>query len=118
MYSGEQFKIDYLDYNFDQLLLERNNPLISSNEKYLNWKNMYIKDTFANYNKLTGLLKDFPNDNYSITKVNNTTKYIYKYSNPTFVESLNLEIKTLLVNQKKLYKHFIQFIEFLNVSNF
>jgi len=114
MYSEEQFKIDYLDYNFDQLLLERNNPLISSNEKYLLWKNMYIKDTLVNYNKLIELLKNFSNDNYSITKVNNTTKYIYKYSNPSFVESINLEIKELLTTQRKLYKHFTDFIEFLN----
>jgi hypothetical protein len=117
MYSGEQFKKDYLDYNFDEMLLDRNNPLITSNEKYLCWKNMYIKDTLDNYNKLNELLKNFSDDNYSITKMNNTTKYIYKYSNPSFVDSINLEIKTVLTSQRKLYKHFINFIEFLNSSS-
>ena len=117
MYSGEQFKKDYLDYNFDEMLLQRNNPLVTSNEKYLYWKNMYLKDTFANYSRLTQLLADFSNDNYSVTKMNNTTKYIYKYSNPSVMNTFNLEIKTLLATQKKLYQHFVSFIEFLNSTN-
>lgn len=117
MYSGDQFKKDYLDYNFDEMLLERNNPLVTSNEKFLFWKNMYLKDTLDNYNRLTKLLADFSNDNYSVTRVNNTTQYIYTYSNQNVMSTFNLEIKSLLATQKKMFKHFVEYIEFLNSSN-
>lgn len=116
MYSKDQFKSEFMDYNFDEMLLERNNPLINSNEKYLYWKNMYLKDTMNNYEKFTNLLENFSNNNYSISKTNNTTKHIFKYINPITSETINTEIKTLLVVQRQIYKHFIDYINFLNNS--
>jgi hypothetical protein len=116
MYSKDQFKLEFMDYNFDEMLLERNNPLINSTDQYLCWKNMYLKDTMANYIEFTKLLENFTNNNYSISKTNNTTKHIYKYINPIISETINTELKTILVVQRKLYNHFIDYINFLNNS--
>ena len=44
----EEFKTDFIDINFDEILLQNNNPLINSNV-YTNVKQKYFDETFYNY---------------------------------------------------------------------
>ena len=44
----EEFKTDFIDVNFDEILLQNNNPLINSNV-YTNVKQKYFDETFYNY---------------------------------------------------------------------
>jgi len=113
MYTLSQFEENYIKVHFDDLLLERNNKMVNSNEHYLKWKMTYLNETKNNYNRLKTLLTTLETK-YSLNISNNTTRKTFKFINENTLESTNNEIKQILVDQKKMYTHFINHIQFLN----
>jgi hypothetical protein len=114
LYTTDEFKEQFSKTDFDNYLIEQNNSLVNSNEYYLQYKNTYIETTKNNYNTYTKLLDKYNTltNNYTIT----SNKYIYQVIDNKKYDSLNMEIKTLVEEQKKLFNNFIHYIEFLNTS--
>jgi len=113
LYCCDTFKCDFLDCNFDNMLIEEDNELLNSNEHYIDYKNEYIKQTNINHKKLDKLLKKFNILNNFYTKTCDC-KYVYHFIDNHTKEKLNNEIKNIHLYQRKLYTNFINHIEFLN----
>ena len=69
----------FININFDNILLEENNPLINSKEFYLNYKKIYFNETNKNYSKflrINSQLQRLNNTIYKITIINWCHDYI------------------------------------------
>ena len=81
----------YININFDEILLENNNNLLNSEEFYLMYKKDYFDQTsknFEKYKKWEAELKELTNFN-----VSTSTKYKYVYTDVTKVEYLKQVLK-------------------------
>lgn len=104
----EQFIAD-----FDQLLLDQNNPVINSYEQYGQYKDNYLKLTEKNwlqYEKINNELQGLKNY-YTNPKTN---RFVYKYIDHDKLNKLNLELKNIVIEQRKHHQNFLNFIMILN----
>jgi len=110
----EEFKTDFIDVNFDEILLQNNNPLINSNV-YTNVKQKYFDETFYNYREykmhLTEL--DVIVTNKEVKK--SDTKIIYNFTNLELENELKSKLKKILIRQRNAKSNFINYI---NHNNF
>lgn len=113
IYEIDNFKKKFIDFDFDEILLESNNEYINSNEHYLNFKNKYMLDTNSNYIKLKDILSKFNILNNFYTK-SNDNKYTYHYFDNVLKEDYNIKIKKIYIKQKELYSNFYNHLIFLN----
>ena len=118
MYSVETFKTMYIDYTFDNPLLDQNNTLINSNQFYLDIKNNYLKQTQINFNKFKELHNDYTilNNNHTIKCIDNLTTHYYKFINTDNLQNTLYQLKVLLKEQKYLFDNFINYIAFISSS--
>jgi len=104
----------YININFDEILTENNNLLVSSEEMYLKYKKKYFDETHTNYK----LFKDFSTqlkileNNQGYT--NNNNRYLYVYKDITKIEELKLNIKNIVVAQNTLLNNFNHYVNLLN----
>jgi hypothetical protein len=102
----------YININFDEILLENNNNLLNSEEFYLMYKKDYFDQTsenFEKYKKWEAELKELTNFN-----VSKSTKYKYVYTDITKVEYLKQVLKNLIIDQNKLLDNFHHYVTLLN----
>lgn len=108
------FEMSYINVNFDNILIEDNNPIVNSESLYLQFKKQYFEQTYDNYDlfkRLTNELRDIEgNEGHSISG----NKYSYIFNDITKIESLRLTIKNIVISQEKLYNNFYQYITLLN----
>lgn len=118
--SNINFYSEYININFDEILLENNNNLLTSEEFYLTYKKEYFDQTSNNFEKfkivndelqqLTNLNVPFKTNDES----SSTTKYKYVYTDFTRYEYLKQEVKNLIISQNKLLDNFYHYITLLN----
>lgn len=104
----DQFIVD-----FDQLLLDQNNPVINSYEQYGKYKESYLQLTQKNwlqYEKLNKELESLKNY-YSNPSKN---RFVFKFIDHNKLNDLNLQVKTIILEQRKHYQNFLNFIVTLN----
>ena len=102
----------YININFDEILLENNNNLLNSEEFYLMYKKDYFDQTsenFEKYKKWEAELKELTNFN-----VSKSNKYKYVYTDITKVEYLKQVLKNLIIDQNKLLDNFHHYVTLLN----
>lgn len=119
MYSLLNFKENFQNTNFDNILNEQNNNIVNSNRHYINIKNNYLLDTQNNYDKLVNLINEynFLTNNYKKIQINeNLIRHYYSIIDNNKLNQLNQQIKDIFETQKSNYSHFINYINFLNGS--
>lgn len=112
LYDENQFKQTFLDFDFDNILIQTNNELINSNDLYLKYKAEYLHTTQENLNKyikLYSVLKQLSN-NYIIEN----NKYSYTVIDTLEYNNINKDIKSLIIEQRQLFNNFMKYIQFLN----
>jgi hypothetical protein len=104
----------YININFDEILTENNNLLVSSEEMYLKYKKKYFDETHKNYK----LFKDFSTELKILENdqgyTNNNNRYLYVYKDITKIEELRLNIKNIVVAQNTLLYNFNHYVNLLN----
>jgi hypothetical protein len=112
LYNQEQFKETFLNFDFDNILIQHNNSLINSNESYLQYKKEYLNNTQDNLEKYTKLYNSFKNlyNNYVI----NNNKYSYTFVDKNEYNKINKDLKGVLIEQRQLYNNFMTYIQLLN----
>jgi hypothetical protein len=104
----------YININFDQILTENNNSLVSSEEMYLKYKKKYFDETHNNYKLFTDYsteLKTLENDQ---GYTNNGNRYLYVYKDITKIEKLRLNVKNIIIAQNTLLYNFNHYVNLLN----
>jgi hypothetical protein len=106
------FYSQYININFDEILLENNNNLVNSEEFYLTYKKEYFDQTSQNFEKY----KNFDNELKDLINFNSSepTKYKYVYTDLNRVEFLKQQLKNLIIAQNKLLDNFHHYITLLN----
>lgn len=107
------FYTRFININFDEQLMENNNPLVNSQDIYLNYKNEYINTSLNNFNDYKKYNKIYSGLNE--TDINNTSnKYIFVYKNVKLIEETKQKIKNIIIEQEKLLQNFQHYIDLLN----
>lgn len=108
------FHSRYININFDEILTENNNLLVSSEEMYLKYKKKYFDETHKNYK----LFKDFSTELKILENdqgyTNNNNRYLYVYKDITKIEELRLNIKNIVISQNTLLYNFNHYVNLLN----
>lgn len=108
-FHGDFFK------NFDELLLETDNPLINSQEHYTDYKQEYLKISYDNFNQYENLISEYKKFN-NIYDTISPTKIIYTYVDEDKKTQLYKEMTQLIISQRKLYNNFMNYINHLNTN--
>lgn len=108
------FKSDFMEIDFDDILIKNNNHLVNSYKHYIKYKNEYLDlafNTFMRYQKSALELSKL----YEMQRIQlSPSKVIYTYINASRVRSLQATINTIIVNQRERLANFMSYIETLN----
>jgi hypothetical protein len=106
------FKVDFINIDFDNKLLENNNPLLNSQQHYIAFKQRYIKDTLSNSKKYTALKGELEQlENMSSYT---DTKFVHVYIDDNKVSAIKQSIKNIILHQRVLLSNFLNYIDYLN----
>lgn len=103
----------FININFDNILLETNNPLVNSKDFYLNYKRTYFDQTNKNYSKFLRINAELQKLKQLQYKILNN-KYYYTYLDQKQLESLKNELKLIIISQKESFNNFKHYVETLN----
>lgn len=108
------FTKEFLLYDFDKLLVEKNNPLINSRKYYISYKQNYIKQTKANLQQFKNIKNEFDKLIKTEFQKPSDTSYLYCYIDNNRKTELQNELKVLIQKQRKNVKILIEHINILN----
>lgn len=112
MLTSIDFKREFI-IDFDSLLTQTNNPLINSDEHYLQYKQRYIKNAKDAQKRFTQLCKEIQVIQQT-QKINvSYCKFQYTFSQDELSEKMN-ELKAIISQQRKALLNFLNHIQFLN----
>lgn len=109
------FYSQYININFDEILIESNNHLINSQNVYLTYKQKYFDDSLKNYE----LFKQYKGELERLQKSENITlpnKYIFVYKDTQIIEQTKQNLKNVVLSQEKLLNNFHHYITLLNTN--
>jgi hypothetical protein len=108
------FQKEFIDIPFDTLLEQHNSSLINSNDLYLNYKQLYLKQTRENYeiykNQNT-ILQDLRNINFSSNE--NNTKFNFTFIDNNQYQKQKQNVKNIILKQRDLYNRFDHYVNVL-----
>ena len=113
MIGDIDFKKEFLNIDFDSVLIDHDNPLINSYEYYIQYKQKYILETKKNfdaYQKLTKEYKKYKNQYQSPSN----NRLVFSYRDEENVAYLSQQIKKLIVDQRKILSNFQHYVSHLN----
>lgn len=103
----------FININFDNILLETNNPLVNSKDFYLSYKKTYFDQTNKNYSKFLRINAELQKQKQLQYNISNN-KYYYTYLDQKQLDSLKNELKIIIISQKELFNNFKHYVETLN----
>lgn len=112
------FHSQYINIDFDKILIDNNNPLINSEDVYLNFKKQYFDETIVAYKEFQQLSKQLDELHESGGYKHNEkrTKHIFVYIDTEKIESLKIQIKKLYMIQEKRFSNFYNYVTLLNTN--
>lgn len=103
----------FININFDNILLETNNPLVNSKDFYLSYKKTYFDQTNKNYSKFLRINAELQKQKQLQYNISNN-KYYYTYLDQKQLDYLKNELKIIIISQKELFNNFKHYVETLN----
>lgn len=108
------FQKEFINIPFDTLLEQHNPHLINSNDLYLNYKQLYLKQTRENFeifNKENTILQNLQNIHSSSNE--NNTKFNFTFIDNTNYQQQKQIVKNIILKQRELYNHFDHYVNVL-----
>lgn len=109
------FYSQYININFDEILMESNNHLINSQNVYLIYKQQYFEESLKNYE----LFKKYKTELERLQKSETITlpnKYLFVYKDTQVIEQTKQNLKNVVISQEKLLNNFHHYITLLNTN--
>jgi len=108
------FKSKFLNCEFDNILINKNNPLINSYDIYIQYKQKYIINTRKNFDLYQQLIKEYTN----LKNMQYQTPYknvvIYTFIPDEKLDELSFKIINLIKEQQTNFDNFMHYINYLN----
>lgn len=110
------FYSKYINIDFDKILIDNNNPLVNSEQIYINYKKQYLDETILAYISFQELSEKLSKlqETGGYKQNSKGTKFVFVYIDNEIVESLKLQIKKLYMTQEKRFSNFYDYITLLN----
>lgn len=111
------FYSQYININFDEILIENDNELVTSQRVYLDFKREYFDKSMINYNnfkKYSSELEEMQDDNNQVQQVG--TRYTYIWKDRNLIEQKRKQIKNIVIEQERLLNNFHHYITLLNAN--
>jgi hypothetical protein len=114
-YNINEFKRNFLLYDFDNELIERNID-INNNTYYLERKREYISLTKKNCDILLELINDYNKiiNNFTTNTSDKVETFKYTYIDYEYLDSINTKIKQIYTEQHKLFNNILSSIKMLS----
>jgi len=109
------FYSQYININFDEILMESNNHLINSQNVYLVYNQQYFDESSKNYE----LFKKYKTELERLQKSETITlpnKYLFVYKDTQVIEQTKQNLKNVVLSQEKLLNNFHHYITLLNTN--
>jgi hypothetical protein len=107
---------EFIATNFDDILLQNDNPLINSDEYYIKYKQCYMDDARTNlleYETLTNELRRL--QEIKLVALSDS-KVIYTFVNDVTIQGLKSKRKDLVVKQRQKLTNLLLYIDRLNMD--
>lgn len=114
--SLDDFSMLYINFDFDKLLIDNDNPYINDNNFYLNYKNAYINLSKTNFLTLQSIISNIHYHNTFNIPIEKDNIIIFN-QNEDSISQLNhfkFLYKQLLISQQIQFDNFIKYIDNLN----
>lgn len=99
--------------NFDQLLIDCNNPIINSFDKYGKYKKEYLEFTQESITKYNNLILEL--NKIKPPMENNASKFFFTFVDTEMVTNIKNQIKGVILQQKQYFNKFVNYI--INLNN-
>lgn len=112
----DDFSTLYINFDFDKLLIDNDNPYINDNNVYLNYKNAYINLSKTNFLTLQSLLSNINYHNTFNIPIENNNIIIFNQKEDSISQLNHFKFlyKQLLISQQIQFDNFIKYIDNLN----
>lgn len=115
--SPTDFYNQYINFDFDKLLIDNDNQYINDNNYYLSYKNSYLISSKDNYSTLQSLIYEInslSSFNSSVNIDSNIILFNSNISNLLLFNKYKFIYKQLIISQRLLFDNFIEYIKNLN----
>jgi len=112
------FHSKYINIDFDKILIDNINPLVNSEDVYLNFKKQYFDETVLAYKEFQELSKSL-NELQELGGYKHNskrTKHLFVYIDTEKIERLKIQIKNLYITQEKRFSNFYNYVILLNTN--
>lgn len=110
------FENKFITAGFDDILLDANNSLINSEKHYISYKQTYIQNAVKNLENYKSLVEKITDlEECQLSKTSNS-KVVYTYIDTDHLNELNQQAKDSLLQQRRLYDQFVNYIHHLNTN--
>lgn len=109
------FENEFLNIDFDGILIRNDNPLVNSFDHYIQYKNKYVeeaKSAQSAFIQLTNELDSIQNQSY--IKNESSTKIRFQNVDQDVVNGLKHRRKEIVSHQRYLLEQFLHYIDTLN----
>jgi len=116
--SLTDFYNQFINFDFDKLLIDNDNQYINDNHYYLSYKNSYLNSSNDNYTALKSLISEiesFSSYNCSINIESNIILFNSNISNLSTFNNYKFIYKQLILSQRLLFDNFIEYIKNINI---
>ena len=116
--SPTDFYNQYINFDFDKLLIDNDNQYINDNNYYLSYKNSYLISSKINHSTLESLISEMnslSSFNSSINIDSNIILFNSNISNLLLFNKYKFIYKQLIISQRLLFDNFIEYIKNLNI---
>ncbi len=112
------FHSQYINFDFDKILIDNNNHLINSEDVYLNFKKQYFNETvlaYKEFQELSKLLNELQESGGYKQNLKGT-KHLFVYIDEEKIENLKIQIKKIYITQEKRFSNFYNYVILLNTN--
>lgn len=111
------YREKFIDYNFDNLLIQNNNHLANSYEYYIKPKENYITESEALYK----IYNNYDIELSKLLEIQNTIltpfKRVYTFVDTDAIKNLKTNLKNIYLEQQSKFKNFLIYIDYLNKNH-
>lgn len=115
--SNFNFFTEFIDIDFDNILLQNNNPLFNSQEHYFDYKQQYLEQARQNKEAYEQIVEELIYLQSSQIVKTSPTKVIYTYVDMDRLNLLKQNKKNILRSQRESLQNFLHYLHQLNIDS-
>lgn len=117
METNFDFFKQFIDVDFDNILLQNNNPLFNSDEHYFKYKRQYLDEAYQNKETYEQIIDELQLLQSTQLVRKSATKVIYTFVDTDRIKVLKQNKKNIMFSQRQRLENFLHYLNQLNIDN-